>query len=253
MKRLYSIIIALMAICSSAMGQTISVASIEAEADTQTELVVTLSGVAVETTALQFNLNLPDGITLDETAITKGTAASNHVLDIRPLANGERLFVFYNTDMALITDGELLHLPITTGSEAGTLTGNINIVRTATTDAVSHTATGGNFTVTIAAAEKMCATPVLTYQNGKVRCTCETEGVTYVYTITSTGSTGQSTDGLISLGTSFTISVKATREGYADSDVATTTVNLAEVGDVNGDGDVDIADVTELVNLILGK
>ena len=253
MKRIYNIIIALMAICSSAMGQTVSVAPKEAEADTQTELVVTLSGVAAETTALQFNLNLPEGITLDETAITKGIAASNHVLDIRPLANGERLFVFYNTDMALITDGELLRLPITTGSEAGTLSGNINLVRTATIDAVSHTATGGNFTITIAAAEKKCATPVLTYQNGKVRCTCETEGVTYDYTITPTGSTGQSSDGFISLGTSFTVSVKAVRDGYADSDIATTTINLAAVGDVNGDGDVNIADVTELVNMILSK
>lgn len=242
-----------MAICSSAMGQTVSVASVEAETDTQTELVVTLSGVAAETTALQFNLNLPEGITLDETAITKGSAASNHTLEIRPLASGERLFVFYNTDKALITDGELLRLPITTGSEAGTLSGNVNQVRTATTDAVSHTATGDNFTITIAAAEKKCATPVLTYQNGKVRCTCETEGVTYDYTITPTGSTGQSTDGLISLGTSFTVSVKAVREGYADSEVATTTVNLTEVGDVNGDGQVNINDVTTLVNIILGR
>lgn len=253
MKRIYSIIIALMAICTSAMGQTVSVAPIEAETDTQAELVVTLSGVAAETTALQFNLNLPEGITLDETAITKSTAASNHVLDIRPLASGERLFVFYNTDKVLITDGELLRLPITTGSEAGTLSGNINQVRTAATDAVSHTATGGNFTITIGALSTKCATPVLTYQNGKVRCTCETEGVKYVYTIAATGSTGESTDGVIALGTSFTVSVKATRDGYTDSDIATTTVNLAEVGDVNSDGDVDIADVTELVNVILSE
>ena len=253
MKRIYSIIIALMAICSSAMGQTVSVAPIEAEADTQTELVVTLSGVAAETTALQFNLNLPEGITLDETTVTKGAAASNHTLDIRPLANGERLFVFYNTDKALITNGELLHLPITTGSDAGTLSGNINQVRTATTDAVSHSATGGNFTISIEAVELKCATPVLTYQNGKVRCSCDTENVTYVYTITPAGSTGESSDGVISLGTTFTVNVKATRDGYTDSDIATTTINLAAVGDVNGDGQVNINDVTTLVNIILGR
>ena len=240
-------------VSTSISAQILSVQSIEVQADTQTELVVTLSGVAAETTALQFNLSLPEGVTLDETAITQGAAASNHTLDIRPLANGERLFVFYNTDKALITNGELLHLPITTGSDAGTLSGNINQVRTATTDAVSHSATGGNFTISIEAVELKCATPVLTYQNGKVRCSCDTENVTYVYTITPAGSTGESSDGVISLGTTFTVNVKATRDGYTDSDIATTTINLAAVGDVNGDGQVNINDVTTLVNIILGR
>ncbi|MBR5656301.1 MAG: leucine-rich repeat domain-containing protein [Prevotella sp.] len=98
-----------------------------------------------------------------------------------------------------------------------------------------------------------CATPTITYANGKVRCTCETEGVTYVYTITPAGSTGESTDGVISLGTSFTVSVKATRDGYTDSDIATTTINLSQVGDMDGDGQVNINDVTTLVNIILGR
>ena len=98
-----------------------------------------------------------------------------------------------------------------------------------------------------------CATPTITYANGKVRCTCETEGVTYVYTITPSISTGQSTDGVISLGTSFTVSVKATRDGYTDSDTATTTINLSQVGDMDGDGELTVTDVTSLVNAILGK
>lgn len=150
MKRnLIMLIAAWLLMAIGARAQTLSVASVETEADTQAELVVTLSGVASKTTALQFNLHLPEGITLDETTITKGTAVSNHTLDIRPLEGGDRLFVFYNMDKALITNGELLRLPITTGSEAGTLSGNINQVRTATTDAVSHSATGGSFTINI--------------------------------------------------------------------------------------------------------
>ncbi|MBR5656218.1 MAG: hypothetical protein IKW98_05990 [Prevotella sp.] len=98
-----------------------------------------------------------------------------------------------------------------------------------------------------------CATPTITYANGKVRCTCETEGVTYVYTITPAISTGQSTDGLISLGTSFTVNVKATRDGYTDSDIATMTINISQVGDMDGDGELTVTDVTSLVNAILGK
>ena len=98
-----------------------------------------------------------------------------------------------------------------------------------------------------------CATPTITYTNGKVRCTCETEGVTYVYTITPSISTGQSTDGVIPLSTSFTVSVKATCEGYEDSEIATTTVNLSQVGDLDGDGELSVTDITSLVNAILGK
>ena len=97
-----------------------------------------------------------------------------------------------------------------------------------------------------------CTAPVLAFQNGKIRCSCETEGVKYMYTITSTSS-GESTDGVIPLGTQFTVSVRATREGYSDSEASVITINMADVGDLNGDGTISIADVTGLVNVILGK
>ena len=99
----------------------------------------------------------------------------------------------------------------------------------------------------------ICATPVLTYQNGKIHCTCETEGVKYVYSIAPIPTTGESTDGIIELGTEFRVSVYATRDGYEDSEPATITIDLASVGDMNGDGTISIADVTGLVNVILGK
>ena len=148
-KRIQTIIIAMMAIVGNASAQTLSVRDVEVQTDGQTELIVTLSGVASGTTALQFNLHLPEGVTLEETAITKGSAVSGHTLDICPLSNGNRLFVFYNTDMALITNGELLHLPISTGSEAGTLKGSIYLVRTATTDAVSQPCSGSSFSIMV--------------------------------------------------------------------------------------------------------
>ncbi len=116
-----------------------------------------------------------------------------------------------------------------------------------------NTAPWSKFGTIVGFTLEKCATPTITYANGKVRCTCETEGVTYVYTITPASYTGQSTDGLISLGTSFTVNVKATRDGYTDSDTATTTVNISQVGDMDGDGELTVTDVTSLVNAILGK
>ena len=98
-----------------------------------------------------------------------------------------------------------------------------------------------------------CATPVLTFENGKVVCSCETENVVYVYEMALTGSSGTSTDGMLTIGNKVVVSVKAVRDGYDDSDVTTMEISPWQVGDVNGDGTITIADVTALVNIILEK
>ena len=98
-----------------------------------------------------------------------------------------------------------------------------------------------------------CATPVLTFENGKVVCSCETENVAYVYEMALTGSSGTSTDGILTIGNKVVVSVKAVRDGWDDSDVATMEISPWQVGDVNGDGTITIADVTALVNIILEK
>ena len=150
-QRITATIIALMAIVISAMSQTIGVEPIEMEAGAQATLSVSVSGLS-DVTALQFNLQLPDGFVLDESAVEKLSAASGHELAIRPLANGSRLFVLYNMDKVVVGNGEILRLPITAGSEAGSFSGNLTTFRTATTDAVSHAGYGASFTVTVGTA-----------------------------------------------------------------------------------------------------
>lgn len=97
-----------------------------------------------------------------------------------------------------------------------------------------------------------CATPTISFANGKIKFACETEDVEYVPTVTCTPSQTLTGDEL-ELGTTYTVSVYAKREGYLDSEVATSTITLSTVGDVNGDGRLTIADVASLVNAILGK
>ena len=75
----------------------------------------------------------------------------------------------------------------------------------------------------------------------------------YVYSVIPTASTGECTDGIISFGTQFTILVHAEREGYENSAETSITINHEQIGDMNGDGVISIADVTGLVNVILGK
>ncbi len=106
--------------------------------------------------------------------------------------------------------------------------------------------------------KEKCATPTIHYANGKITFECETEGVTYQSTITNPDvSSYYGND--INLGGTYYVKVYATKEGYEDSDEATATINLLEgagssiIGDVDGDGLVNMMDVTEIINIILGK
>lgn len=97
-----------------------------------------------------------------------------------------------------------------------------------------------------------CATPTITYANGKVKFACETEDVQYVPTVSF--SQQQLINGNeLAIGGTFTVSVYAVKEGYENSDTATTTINMSQMGDVNADGELNAADITAVVNAILGK
>jgi len=147
-QRMIQTIVALVAIVSSAAAQTLSVASVEVNPGEQTELVISASGMS-NVTALQFNLALPDGAILDESAITKGEAVGTHTLSVQTMANGNRLFVLYNMDLGQIGTGTLLRLPITAGQQAGNFNGSLSTIRTATTDAVSHDCPNANFSLSV--------------------------------------------------------------------------------------------------------
>jgi hypothetical protein len=153
MKRLYTkcLLLFALSVCSViANAQTLSVESIEANTGEQAELVVSASGMS-GVTALQFNLALPQSITLNVSAITKGSAVSSHELKVEKKANGEYLFVLYHLDLGLLSDGTLLKLPITTGQQSGSLGGNLNTIRTASADAVSHNCADASFNITVKA------------------------------------------------------------------------------------------------------
>ena len=100
-------------------------------------------------------------------------------------------------------------------------------------------------------AEK-CATPTIAFVNDKLSFTCATEGVQYVYSMSSDDiRTNDENDN--ALATRFRVSVYATKEGHANSDVASTNITYSgKKGDVNGDGLITISDAVGIVNIILG-
>ena len=99
-----------------------------------------------------------------------------------------------------------------------------------------------------------CATPAIVFKNGDLSFTCKTPGVTYKYTLTcpsnDIGSVGA---GSVSVGSGVTVSVYATKTGYTNSETTTATLPISMKGDVNGDGEVNIADHVELTEIIMNQ
>lgn len=102
-----------------------------------------------------------------------------------------------------------------------------------------------------------CEKPNFTIlSNGKIKVESATEGATCVTNITASNAEPL-TDGEISLNTPlnvYTVTAYAIKEGFDDSEVATATFRYEKTeGDMNGDGQVNVSDVVQLVNTILSK
>ena len=98
---------------------------------------------------------------------------------------------------------------------------------------------------------KKCATPTISVINGEFKFNCDTEDVEYQWEITQKGNSSSG-----SLTGVYKVSVYVTKDGYEDSDVATAEFTMSGgglKGDTNGDGKVDVDDVVQTVNIILGE
>ena len=131
--------IALAVISYSLTAQTLNIEPLEAEAGTQAELVVNANGIAAMT-ALQFNLELPDGVTFANNEATLGEATKDHKLIIETLAGGDRLFILYSMDLNTFKAGELIRIPVCINIEAAEGIARLHKIRFADTNARSYAA-----------------------------------------------------------------------------------------------------------------
>ena len=136
----------------STHAQSLSVQNIEAQMGQETALVVSLAEGS-SMTALQFNLSLPEGVSLkdnsDTYGTTLGTATDGHTLSVQPLASGDLLFILYSMELKAFSDGELLCIPLKAGDAATTANGKLHTVRTATAAAVSHSCADATFSAKV--------------------------------------------------------------------------------------------------------
>ncbi len=104
---------------------------------------------------------------------------------------------------------------------------------------------------------KKCATPVITFDGGKVKATSTTDGakcpITYSWIIFK----GTKFNPLPIPKPLLTVKAYATAPGYEDSETAEVTFDILKVistpGDMNGDGILNKEDVTNLVNKVLNQ
>ena len=101
-----------------------------------------------------------------------------------------------------------------------------------------------------------CATPTIDFVDGKLKFSCETEEVKYVYNIAlSTEIESESSEN--DLPTTYIVSVYAKKEGYKDSEKVEKEIEItiggtsAKKGDVNEDGIVNGTDIQTVINIIV--
>ena len=138
--KILAFVLMLSAFCSSIIAQTLSVSSMTIESYDRKDFCVSING-ATDITALQFNLSLPEGFTVDfigQSGIKLGEATNDHTLSVKTLENGDLLVVLYNMEFNTFTDGELVRIPFEACEEEGTYQGRLYNVRMSTADAVSH-------------------------------------------------------------------------------------------------------------------
>ena len=321
MKKLLTMVLA--AVSCSLAAQELTLQSSGAE------LIVNASRLTAMT-ALQFNLELPEGVTIADSDATMGEATDGHTLCMETLAGGERLFILYNINLNTFKDGELLRIPIIINNDG---VAKLYKVRFADTEAKSHVGADASAIVIAVASLNITAddqtraygegNPAWTYTvtdgeiygDGQPTLSCEATSKspvgTYVIaiekgtvqnpatftkgtltitkaplTITASSYTMKQGDPLPSFDVSYegfkngetksvltkqpkvTCSATAASEpGRYDIIMSGATADnyeithvkgtlrirslVAELGDLNDDGEVDITDVVELIDMVL--
>lgn len=220
-RRLLHLVVALMAFAATTMAQSLSVAPIEATPGTETTITVNIAGAA-EMTALQCNLQLPEGLTLAGD-IALGDAAKGHTLSTSTLASGDLLIVLYDLYQSTFTDGPLLTIPVVAAEEPSTTEGTLHKVRTATIAAQSKALSDVKFTAVV-------ETPVVEVAGITLDQTAATLTEGETLTLKATVSPDDATDKTVTWSTS-DASVATVADGVVTAVAAGTATITAKAGE----------------------
>ena len=216
----------------STKDNVIYVEPIAVDAGTQAPLSFMMKNTAA-IRGFQFDLYLPEGVTAVKNAKGRiqGSLSSGrrpegdeHTLTIQEQADGAIRFLcgsqYDETFTGNVGEIATLQVNIADGLASGDYPIVLRDMRLSETD-ISKFYDSDNVesTLTVKGGEK-CATPTIAYSDGKLKFSCETEGVQFVSTITDDDIKSYDTEE-VDLSVTYTISVYATKPGYSNSNVAT--------------------------------
>ena len=135
------VVLFLMATTITATAQSISIADFEARPGRIKSVEINVNGVS-DMTALQFNLSLPAGFSID---IFDYVGATGDVMSLQQLESDDYLVVIYNMYLKTFNDDLSLPIALTAPETAGTFSGSIYNIRMSTPDAVSHSCESTSF------------------------------------------------------------------------------------------------------------
>ena len=281
--RLFLIGLVLAVAGTAQAADILKVQDVKVKAGESTELSIELENETTNLMGWQCDIVLPEGLTLalkanGKPAATLGErfATTEHSISSSRLANGAYRFIATSMDGEAIPGNGGTLFTVTLQADASlaeragtgpapTLTGKVTNIEFNTQDNQKLTLADVTFNIAIPAIEiEKCATPTIAYDRGELVFDCETEGAAFRSEVTV--SDAKAGDGSrISLARTYAVSVRAMKEGYADSDVATATITWRDgrplfedfssvttdgkaASDANGDGAVDVADIATIIS-----
>ena len=181
----------------------------------------------------QFDLYLPEGMTAAKNSKGKIIAALNngrlplddeHTLSLQEQADGSIRFLCNSLYDETFTgnEGEIFTLTVIVADDVVTSEYPVVMKDMRLTEIDASKYYEHSYIKTTLKGPG-CATPTIIYADGKLKFSCETEGVEFVSTITDDDIKSYRTEE-VELSATYTISVYATKPGYTDSDVATGTL-----------------------------
>lgn len=101
--------------------------------------------------------------------------------------------------------------------------------------------------------KQKCATPIVSYKDGELSFSCDTEGVEFSSDI-SISDVKSHYGNKITISNIYKVTVYATKPGYYDSDKAILEFTFSgKLGDVDGNGIVNVADHVKLSEMIMNQ
>jgi hypothetical protein len=264
-------------------GNSLKLSDISLMPGESAPLSIDLENEATNLMGWQCDIVLPEGLTLalknngkPITVLGERFATTEHSISSSRLANGAYRFIATSIDgeaipgtsgtlftVTLQADASLARLQSLEASPT-TLTGTVTNIEFNTQGNQKLTLDDMTFPIIILMPDvQKCTTPTITYDRSELIFACKTEGVTFKSEVkVSDAKTGDGSR--IALTQTYVVSVYATKEGYDNSDVATATIcwrngrpkfdGFSSVtidgksdSDVNGDGKVDVADITTII------